>query len=132
MTTTQQMLDERYGRVRRRGRVRAFWLVVFAGALALTGYLAWHTVAGAISTVNADDLGFEVRDETTTSVSFQFTAPVDRDVACILTALDEEFGTVGWKVFEYAADGDHAQRHTEEIPTLSEATTGLVKSCWVL
>lgn len=132
MTTTQQTLDERYGRVRRRGRVRAFWAIVIVAAVGGFGYLAWHTVAGAMSTVDPDDLGFEVRDGSAVTVSFQFRAPDDREVACIVSALDEEFGTVGWKVFEYGPEDGRMQRHTEEVPTLAEATTGLVNSCWVI
>ncbi len=131
MTTTQQMLDERYGRTRRRGRVRTLWAIVAVVAVALVAWLSWSVVSRSADAVDATDLGFEVQDSSTVEVSFQFTAPRDRTVVCILSALDEEFGTVGWKVFEYAPDGDHAQRHTEQVPTLAEATTGLVNSCWV-
>lgn len=129
--TTQAMLDDRYGRTRRPGRVRAFWIVVGAVAVAATVWLGWSVVSSA-NTVGVNDLGFHVRDEATTEVSFQFTAPVGSDVACVLEALDEEFGIVGWKVFEYAAGDGHGQRHTEDIPTVAEATTGLVNSCWVI
>lgn len=132
MTTTQQMLDDRYGRVRRRGRVRAFWIAVIAIAVGGFGYLAWSTVATAMVTVDPADLGYEVQDESTVSVSFQFSAPDERDVACAVSALDEEFGTVGWKIFEYGPGDGRTQRHTEEVPTVAEATTGLVNSCWVI
>lgn len=131
MTTTQQMLDERYGRTHRRGRVRALWISVIAIAAIIVGYFAWTTVTTSAETVKADDLGFTVVDERTTRVAFQFTAPADRDVACIVEALDEEFGTVGWKVFEYRSEERLPHRQEELVPTLAEATTGLVKSCWV-
>lgn len=131
MTTTQQLLDERYGRTRRRGRTRALWAIVAVVALALVGWLSWSVVSRSASTVDPTDLGFEVTDSASVEVSFQFSAPADRTVVCIVSALDEEFGTVGWKVFEYPPEGDHAQRHTEQVPTVAEATTGLVNSCWV-
>jgi len=128
--TTQAELDERYGRARG-GRLRARWLAVAAVAVAAIGWLAWTTVAAAMDDVGVDDLGFHVADEHTVEVSFQFTAPAGRDVACALEALDEDFGVVGFTVFEYPAGGSHAQQHRETIPTVAEATTGLVNSCWV-
>lgn len=132
VTTTQQMLDERYGRVRRRGARRTFWAIVIAVAVAGFGYIAWHTVAGAMTNVSADDLGYEVVDEQTVSVSFQFTAPAGRDVSCIAEAQDDEHGIVGWKVFEFPSSDQRTQRHTVEVPTTGHATTGLVNSCRVI
>ncbi|WP_232531683.1 DUF4307 domain-containing protein [Microbacterium halophytorum] len=132
MTTTQQMLDDRYGRTRRRGRIRAAWITVVVVAAAVVGYFAWNTVTTSADSVKADDLGFTVVDESTTRVAFQFTAPAETDVACVVEALDEEFGTVGWKVFEYRSEERMPHRQEELVPTIAEATTGLVKSCWVL
>lgn len=132
VTTTQQMLDDRYGRVRRRGRVRAFWVIVAVVAVSGFGWIGWNTVSRAMSTVTADDLGYEVHDESRVSVTFQFTAPRDHDVVCFVEAQDEEHGIVGWKTLEFAPDGDHVQQHTVEIPTTALATVGLVNSCQVI
>jgi len=128
--TTQAELDERYGRMRR-GRLRAGWIAVGIAAIAAIGWLVWTTIASTIDDVGIDDLGFEVVDEHTVEVAFQFTAPGGRDVVCALEALDEDFGVVGFTVFEYPAGPSHAQQHRETIPTVAEATTGLVNSCWV-
>ncbi|WP_261164570.1 DUF4307 domain-containing protein [Microbacterium sp. Marseille-Q6965] len=127
--TTKAELDERYGRTRR-GR-RAGWITIGAFAALAVGWLTWTTVASTIDDVGVDDLGFEVVDERAVEVSFQFTAPLGRDVVCVLEALDEDFGVVGWKVFEYPATESHAQQHRETVPTVAEATTGLVNSCRV-
>lgn len=129
--TTQAQLDERYGRARRPALTRALWIGGIAAAVAVVGAASWMTVAATMNDVGVDDLGFRVPDERSVEVSFQFTAPPGRDVACVIEALDDDFGIVGWKVFEYPAVESHAQRHTVTVPTVAEATTGLVNSCRV-
>ncbi|GAA3651558.1 DUF4307 domain-containing protein [Microbacterium marinilacus] len=129
--TTQAELDDRYGRTARPGRRR---LLIAAGAViaaVVVGWLGWTTVANTMDAVSVDGLGYEVRDEHTVVVSFQLTAPPGRSVACTVQALDQEFGVVGWKIVEYDSDGGHAMSRTETVPTVAEATTGLVETCWV-
>lgn len=128
--TTKTELDERYGRTRP-ARTRLAWAAVAVAAVSVVGYLGWTTVSGTMNDVGVDDLGFEVRGEHEIEVAFQFTAPPGRDVACVLEALDEDFGIVGWSVVRYPAGEGHAQQHAEVVPTVAEATTGLVNSCWV-
>jgi len=132
VTTTQQMLDDRYGRTRSRGRRRAFWAAVAVVAVAGFGWIGWSTVHQAMTAVTANDLGFEVLDDGRVSVSFQITAPSDRDVVCFVEAQDEEHGVVGWKTFEFSSESGPIQRHTVEIPTTAQATSGLVNSCQVI
>lgn len=129
--TTQSELDDRYGRSPRPARRRLLWGALILAAAAGTGWLGWNTVSGSLDAVSVDGLGYEVRDEHSVEVSFQLTAPVGRSVACVVQALDEEFGVVGWKVVEYPGDHDHRMSRTETVPTVAEATTGLVESCWV-
>ncbi|MER7796707.1 DUF4307 domain-containing protein [Microbacterium sp. NPDC096154] len=129
--TTQAELDDRYGRTRNPARRRLLWIGGIALAAAGAGWLGWTAVANSIDAVSVDGLGFEVRDEHTVQVSFQLTAPAGRSVACAVQALDQEFGVVGWKIVEYPGGDDHRMRFTETVPTVAEATTGLVESCWV-
>ena len=126
--TTATELDERYGRTRRR---RLPWIIAGAIALLLVGAFAWMTVAQSMSSVDADDLGFELVDEHAVDVRFQVTGVQGKDVVCVLEALDEEFGVVGWKIVEIPAGDAHALTRAERIPTVAEATTGLVNTCWV-
>lgn len=126
--TTALELDERYGRTRRR---RLPWIIGIAVAAVLVGAFGWMIVAQAMDSVDTDDLGFEVVDEHSVTVRFQITGGQGKDVACAVEALDEEFGIVGWKIVEIPASDEHLQQVSATVPTVSEATTGLVNSCWV-
>lgn len=129
--TTQQMLDERYGRTRSpHARIWA-WIVgvivtVLVGALLV--WMAWGSTAGA---VDADATGYQVVDARTVTLEFQVTATVGDGVVCVLEADDEDHGVVGWKVVHLAASTKHTTAYSETIPTVAEATTGLVNTCWV-
>jgi hypothetical protein len=125
--TTAAQLDERYGRTRRR---RTPWIIGIAIAALVVGAFGWMTVAQSMSSVDADDLGFELVDEHTVDVRFQVTGVQGKDVVCIVEALDEEFGVVGWKLVEMVAES-HSEAVSTTIPTVSAATTGLVNTCWV-
>ncbi|MCC2029470.1 DUF4307 domain-containing protein [Microbacterium sp. YMB-B2] len=126
--TTAQELDERYGRTRRR---RLPWIVGILLVIAVVGVFGWMTFMQSANSVDADDLGFEVADEHSVTVLFQVTGGQGKDVACAIEALDEEFGIVGWKIVEIPASEEHLQQLSTTVPTVAEATTGLVNSCWV-
>lgn len=126
--TTAQQLDDRYGRTRRR---KAPWIVLIAAAVILVGAFGWSIVTEQMNNVDSDDLGFDLVDEHTVEVRFQITGAQGKDVVCVVEALDEEFGVVGWKVVEIAASDSHSQALSTTVPTVAEATTGLVNSCWV-
>lgn len=128
--TTQQMLDERYGRTRSGGRRWGLWIAIALGVVA-AGLIGWMTVASSATAVDADTTGFRLVDDRTVEITFQFTSPPGSSVACALEAQDEEHGTVGWKVVEYDASEDHGQAFRELIPTTAAATTGFVNNCWV-
>ena len=126
--TTAQELDERYGRTRRK---RTPWIIAIVVALIGVGAFAWMTAAREMQSVDADDLGFDLVDAHSVTVRFQLTGVQGKDVACIVEALDEEFGVVGWKVVEIPAGDAHSQAISTTVPTVAEATTGLVNTCWV-
>lgn len=126
--TTAEQLDERYGRTRAR---RAPWIIAGIVALLVVGAFGWMIVAQSMSSVDADDLGFELVDEHTVDVRFQVSGVQGKDVVCVVEALDEEFGVVGWKVIEIPAGDSHTQAMSAVVPTVSAATTGLVNTCWV-
>jgi len=128
--TTQDMLDERYGRTSSPRRRWTIGIIAAVGAI-LAGLFAWMTIASSLDDVDVDTTGFEVEDARTVMLSFQITAPTGRSVACALEAQDADHGVVGWKVVEYPASELRARAFRETIPTTAEATTGLVNACWV-
>ena len=126
--TTAEELDARYGRARTR---RMPWIIGGIVALLVVGVFGWMIVAQSMSSVDADDLGFDLVDEHTVDVRFQVTGVQGKDVVCVVEALDEEFGVVGWKVVEIPAGDSHSQAVSASVPTVAAATTGLVNTCWV-
>lgn len=97
----------------------------------VVGWFGWMTVANALESVDSDTTGFQVVDEHVVNLSFQVTAPVDREVACALEAQDEQHGIVGWKIVILPPSAEHTRAFTQTIPTVAEATTGLINACWV-
>ncbi|MGU3646123.1 DUF4307 domain-containing protein [Microbacterium sp. C23T] len=129
--TTQDMLDERYGR--RRSPARAW--IIGAGiviAVAVVGLFGWSTVRGSLNSVDSDTTSFDVVDEHSVTLGFQISSPPGAAVACAIEAQDQEHGVVGWRVVELPASELHARAFRETIPTTALATTGFVNSCWVL
>ncbi len=126
--TTALELDERYGRTRRR---RLPWIITAVVAATVIAIAAWMTVAQSMNAVDVDDLGYEVVDAHSVTVRFQVTGAQGKDVACAVEALDEEFGVVGWRIIEIPAADAHTRQLSETVPTVAEATTGLVNACWV-
>ena len=93
--------------------------------------LSWLTVSNSLDDVGFDETGYELVDARTVTVSFQVTPPAGTSFACVVQALDEDFGIVGWRVIEYPASEEVTRAVVETVPTLAQATTGTVHSCWV-
>ncbi|MET0297617.1 MAG: DUF4307 domain-containing protein [Microbacterium sp.] len=128
--TIQDKLDERYGRRRTPASRWALGGVIGVGVL-VAGLFSWWTITGAMDDVDFDATGFDIANERTVVLNFQFTSPPGRTVACALEAQDEEHGVVGWKIVEYEASDLPGRAFVEAIPTTAPATTGFVNSCWV-
>lgn len=121
-------LDDRYGRG---GRRRGGWIVLGVIAVALIGYFGWTTFTQSAASVDVDTTGYSEVDAHSITVDFQATLQPGSPLTCALEAQDTEHGIVGWRVVEYPADAAHTRAFRETIPTVAEATTGLVTSCWI-
>lgn len=128
--TTKEQLDERYGRASHPARRRAWWIILAGTAAASVAALSWLTFSNSADDVGFDETGFELVDARTVTVSFQATPPTNTAFVCALQALDEDFGVVGWRVVEYPASESVTRALLETIPTVAQATTGTVHSCW--
>ena len=127
-SSVQAKLDRRYGR---QASKRMPWILGSVLAAMTVAILAWFTIEGTMNAVDADATGFQVHDAHSVTVRFQVTVAPGSPVACALEAQDTEHGVVGWRIVEYAASDAHTQRYEESIPTVAEATTGLVSACWI-
>jgi len=128
---SEQSLDERYGRSRRRGIDRRLgWS--FAVLLVLLGLVVvvfgnWHTT----SSTEAKVKHYVVQDDRTVTLDYTVTAPAGSLVVCALEALSESFSTVGWKVIEFPASERITREFNESLLTTYRATTATVHSCWI-
>ena len=129
--TTQDMLDERYGRRSASRSRRITLIVVIAIAALIVAGVSWYTLTDKSNSVDAEATGFRIADARSVSVTFQVTSPPGSRLACIIEADDEQHGIVGWKVVQYPASSDHHRAFTETVPTVGLAVTGLVNSCWL-
>ena len=130
MTTNEELAD-RYGRAPRPIRRRVFWITVATVAALSVAGLSWLTISNSLDDVGFDETGYELVDARTVTVSFQVTPPAGTSFACVVQALDEDFGIVGWRVIESPASEEVTRAVVETVPTLAQATTGTVHSCWV-
>ena len=129
--TTQDMLDERYGRRSAARSRRITLIVVIAIAAIIVAAVSWYTINDKSNSIDAEATGFRIADARSVSVTFQVTAPPGSSLACVIEADDEQHGIVGWKVVQYPASSAHHRAFTETVPTVGLAVTGLVNSCWL-
>ncbi len=128
--TTKEELADRYGRGPRPILRLVFWVTVATAAILSVAVLSWLNVSNSLEDVGFDETGYELVDARTVTVSFQATPPAGTSFACAVQALDEDFGIVGWRVIEYPASEEITRALVETIPTVAQATTGTVQSCW--
>ncbi len=131
LADVDRKLAERYGRTGRSGRRTLGWIAVAVVAVAGTGLLGWSTLATAMASVDAETTGYAIVDTHTVEVRFQVSVPPGTGVACALEAQDADHGIVGWRIVELPGSEDHTRSVVERVPTVAEATTGLVRSCWI-
>lgn len=129
---SQSLLDERYGKGRKRALdKRLGWIV--GGAAVLAG-LAFVLFGGWQQGTDLEfkDLHYSVNSETSVTVDVQVTAPADATVVCAVEALSTSHGTVGWKQVTIPPGDERTRRFTSTMITTSPATTGRVRDCWEL
>jgi len=133
MTSTQERLDERYGRTpgaERRTRTQ----MIIAGVIFAVVFTAW-VVWGGLSGTNADletrDLGYSAVTPTTIDVRWEVSTTPGDEVTCALQALNESFGIVGWRIVELGASTERTRMFVETIRTAEQAVTALPYRCWL-
>lgn len=125
-------LDARYGRARQRGIDRRLgWLIAglaLAGGLAVLVFGGWQQQ----SALEYRTISYAVVDERTVRVTVEVSAPQRSEVACSLEALSTSYATVGWRLLQPGPSDNLTRRFDVTLVTTAPATTGTVRSCWLL
>jgi hypothetical protein len=131
LTDVDRMLAERYGRSGATRRRTLWWVAVGTVAVLATVVLGWSTVSRSMGSVDADTTGYSIDGEHAVTVRAQVNYTGSEAITCAFEAQDTEHGIVGWRVVEYAASEESSRTVVETVPTVAEATTGLIRSCWI-
>ncbi|MER3389658.1 MAG: DUF4307 domain-containing protein [Microcella sp.] len=133
MTTTQQLLDERYGRTvgseRRTRRILIIGAIALAGVL--TAWVVWGGLSGTSATLETRELGYADATDMSITVQWEVSAPPGTPVQCALQALNSSFGIVGWRIVEIPPSEERTRAFAQTIQTSEPAVTGLPYRCWL-
>lgn len=131
--TTQQLLDERYGRTpdaeRRTRRLMIIAGVVFAAVF--TAWVVWGGLSGTNAELEVRDLGYANVTDTSIEVRWEVSVEPGTTVSCAVQALNESFGIVGWRIVELPASPERTRVFVETIRTAEPPVTGLPYRCWL-
>jgi hypothetical protein len=117
------------GRVR---RTRVIVISVAAAFVAVFGaWLWWGGLLEPPAQIEVTDIGHQVLDDRSVTVTWQFSAEPGATAACAVQALNSTFGVVGWRVVTLPAADVRTREFTEVIRTSEEAVTGLIYRCWL-
>jgi len=131
--TTQQLLDDRYGRTpdaeRRTRRLMIIAGIVFAAVF--TAWVVWGGLSGTNAELEVRDLGYANVTDTSIEVRWEVSVEPGTTVSCAVQALNESFGIVGWRIVELPASADRTRVFVETIRTAEPPVTGLPYRCWL-
>lgn len=113
------------------GSSRLWWVVGGLLVAAAVALMAWIGVANARDNVEYHDVGFTVDSPAQVTARWQVSKPKDKQVRCLVRAMDKSFGTVGAVEVDVPAGVSEAVRVTR-IKTTSLAVTGTVRSCEIV
>lgn len=131
--STGAHLDARYGRSPQRKRNNRVLVVTVALAFVavFTAWLVWGGLLEAPAQFEAKDTGYELIDDSTVTVMWNFNVPENTDARCAVQALNSTFAIVGWKVVDVPASDLRNRALTETIRTTEQAVSGLIYRCWL-
>ncbi|HEY8820756.1 MAG TPA: DUF4307 domain-containing protein [Dermatophilaceae bacterium] len=108
-----------------------WWVVGTVGILLGVAMAVWLGLASTLGKPSWTDMGYRVIDDRTVDVTYQISRPNDRDVTCVIRALDKGFATVGLVEVHIPGSGASTVERTTRVRTTTRAVTGLVRSCSV-
>ena len=133
MTSTQQRLDERYGRTAgAEKRTRRLTIIVGAVfAIVFTAWVVWGGLSGTNAELETRDLGFANVSDTSIEVRWEVSVTPGTEVSCAIQALNESFGIVGWRIIDLPASTERTRVFIEALRTAERPVTGLPYECWL-
>jgi Domain of unknown function (DUF4307) len=133
VSTTQQRLDERYGRTAGAERRTRTGMIV-AGvvfAIVFTAWVVWGGLSGTNAELETRELGYANVTDTSIEVRWEVSTTPGTEVSCAIQALNESFGIVGWRIVELPASTERTRVLTETLRTAERPVTGLPYRCWL-
>jgi hypothetical protein len=133
VTSTQQRLDERYGRTAGAER-RTRTGMIIAGvvfAIVFTAWVVWGGLSGTNAELETRELGYANVTDTSIDVRWEVSTTPGTEVSCAIQALNESFGIVGWRIVDLPASSERTRVLTETLRTAERPVTGLPYRCWL-
>jgi len=133
VSTTQQRLDERYGRTAG-AEHRTRRLMIIAGvifAVVVTAWVVWGGLSGTNAELETRELGYANITDTSIDVRWEVSVAQGTEVSCAIQALNESFGIVGWRIVDLPESTERTRVFIETLRTAELPVTGLPYRCWV-
>ena len=119
----------RYGRPPSRGRRLAGLAGVALLAAAGLAWVVWAGLGQAHADVRWTDLGYQVRDDSLVTVTYDVGKDPAATALCTLQAMDVHKSTVGLARVTIGPARQQVTRHTDVVRTSARAVTGVVQDC---
>ena len=122
--TNSELVKSRYGQAS--DNKKTIWVLAITGLIATVGFAAW--VAFSQERLSFTDVGFSVKDQWDTEVTFDVVKNSGEQVFCNVQALNQTYAIVGWREIQVPTE-QSSVRITTTINTTEEAVTALVHGC---
>jgi len=126
-------LDARYGRSPKAQRNNKVALITVGAAFVavFAAWLVWGGLLEAPAQFEATDTGFEIIDDSSVDVHWQFNVAEGTSAKCAVQALNSTFAIVGWKVVDVPAADVRNRDLSATVRTTEQAVSGLIYRCWL-
>lgn len=130
MTEIPDLIATRYGKRPNSSRANRLTIILLAVLFSIC-FIAWAIYANLTgSQVSAKTVSYEVLDDTHVSVTFEVTKDKNQSVSCVVKALKEDFGIVGYKEV-LIPKGQSGVSMKVTLITTEPAVTGVADNCSV-
>ncbi|MGO3884836.1 MAG: DUF4307 domain-containing protein [Mycetocola sp.] len=126
-------ISQRYGRTggsKRREKIVLGSIGAFALLVAIV-WVIWVSADSPGSSIETADRGYTVNDARSVEVRYSLTVAPGTETTCVVQALDDSFGVIGWKTVQVPASDQWTRGLSETVRTTQEANTGLIYRCWL-